>query len=207
MNTHYVIAREIDSAQLGHFSLAVQTGAITAAARTDEEILQFRWAGATNRAVVYEIGLTGVIATTAFAVGAISFKATAARAYTAAGSGGAAIAVTSDNMGTRTKKGNSSAAIRIATTTNLTAGTQSLDANDLGQLTTHSSGGVGAATPIIGSIYLPTTVLFKAAISDGQSPLYLRTDEGFVIRATVPATGVWTAGVYVKWAEVEPSGY
>ena len=207
MNSHYAIAREINSAQLGHFSLAVQTGAVAAGASADSEILQFRWDGATNRAVVYEIGLTGVYATTAFAVGAITFKATVARAYTAAGTGGGAIAVTSDNMGTRTKKGNSAAGIRIATTAALTAGTQSLDANDIGQITTHSSGGVGAATPIIGSIYLPKVTLFKASIGDGQSPLYLRTDEGFVVRATVPATGVWIAGVEVKWAEVEPAGY
>jgi hypothetical protein len=93
------------------------------------------------------------------------------------------------------------AEIRVATTAALTAGTKVLDTYDMGWIETHSSGGVGSATPIIGSIYLPTLRLFDAGA--GEHPLVLTANEGFVIRATVPATGVWNLGIEVSWSEPE----
>ena len=192
----------------GHYAVAVQTGAITAGASANSEIFQFRWDTAGKLAVITEVTVTGMIATTAFAAGAITIKATVARAYTANGSGGTAVEFGGDsnvdNAALRTNMNDSAASdFRIATTAALTAGTAVLEANDLGQITTHSSGGVGAATPIIGSIYLPVPYLFKADITNGQYPLILAADEGFVVRATVPITGVWTLGLLVKWAECD----
>ena len=191
-----------------YYSVAVQTGAIAAGAAANSEIFQFRWDNANYMAAITEVSLTGVIATTAFAAGAITFKMTISRAFTVDGSGGTALVFGGDsnvdNAALRTTFADSrSDDFRIATTAALTAGTQALEANDIGQITTHSSGGTEAATPIIGSIYLPTTTLFKADQMTGHYPLVLAADEGFVVRATVPATGVWIAGLLVRWAEVD----
>lgn len=191
-----------------YYSVAVQTGAIAAGAAANSEIFQFRWDNANYMAAITEVSLTGVIATTAFAAGAITFKMTISRAFTVDGSGGTALVFGGDsnvdNAALRTTFADSrSDDFRIATTAALTAGTQALEANDIGQITTHSSGGTEAATPIIGSIYLPTTTLFKADQTTGHYPLVLAADEGFVVRATVPATGVWIAGLLVRWAEVD----
>ena len=197
------MARTLQSlGALGHYTISVKTGAIGAGA--DSEIFHFRWTDTDDLAVIYEISLTGVYATTAFAVGGIDFKATVARAWTAVGSGGTALTMTGDQAALRTSMGTSLVGdARVATTAALTAGTKTLDTQDLGRITTHSSGGWSAATPIIGSIYLPKTVLFKADVASGEYPLILKEEEGFVVRATVPATGVWLAGILVKWAEVE----
>lgn len=196
----------------GHYAVAVATGAIGAGAAANSEVLQFRWDSSTSYALINEVIITGMRATTAFAAGTIDIKMTVARAYTADGSGGTALEFGGDsnvdNAALRTNMADSSVGdFRVATTAALTAGTASLEANDIGQIITHSSGGTGAATPIIGSIYLPHNVLFKADASAGLYPLVLAQNEGFVVRATVPGTGVWNLGFAVRWAEIETSKF
>lgn len=187
----------------GLYGVSTTTGAIGAGAGADSEVLHFRWTDTTKLAVIQEISLTGMRATTAFAAGAIDIKATRATAWTADGSGGTALTMTGVEGQFRTDYPLSVVGtIRISTTAALTAGTKTLDTNDFGRITTHSSGGVGSATPIIGSIYLPTTTLFFPDFASGQGALILEAQEGFVVRATVPATGVWNIGITVKWAEI-----
>ena len=192
----------------GHYGVSATTGAIAAGASANSEVLQFHWTSATHFALINEVVVTGMRATTAFAAGNIDIKLTVARSFTVAGSGGTEIEFGGDshidNAALRTSMTDSKIGdMRIASTAALTAGTQSLEDNDLGQIVTHSSGGAGAATPIIGSIYLPENVLFKADPSAGLYPLVLAENEGFVVRATVPITGVWNIGFRVRWAEIE----
>lgn len=192
----------------GQYAVAVATGAIAAGAGANSEVFHFRWTSTTNLAVIEEISVTGMRATTAFAVGTIDIKATRATSWTAVGAGGTALTLTDHEAQLRTSMDASLVGdARVATTAALTAGTKTLDTQDLGLVTTHSSGGVGSATPIIGSIYLPTTTLFKADVASGQSRLVLAANEGFVVRATVPATGVWNLGMLIKWSEVLPAHY
>ena len=186
---------------LGNYCVAVATGDIAAGMAANGELFQFRWTNTTNRGIVYEIGVTGMRASTAFAVGNIDLKATTARAWTAAGTGGTALTLTGDEATLRTDMGTALATARVSTTAALGAGTKTLDTQDLGLITTHSSAGWNGATPLIGSIYLPTTILFKADMVSSESPLILEAEEGFVVRGTVPATGVWNLGVVVKWIE------
>jgi hypothetical protein len=91
---------------------------------------------------------------------------------------------------------------RVSTTAALTAGTKTIDSQPIGMITSHSSGGVGSATPIIGSIYLPTPQLYKCDLASGEHPITLVQNEGLIIRSTVPATGVWVAGFTIKWMEL-----
>src|SRR3990167_1381188 len=193
---------------LGHYVVDVATGAIAAGMAANGELFQFRWTDDDNFAVINEIFVTGMRATTAFAVGAIDIKATKARSYTAVGSGGTALTLTTDEAKLRTNMGTSAVGdSRVATIGAWNAGTHALDTQDLGRITAHSSGGVGSASTIIGAIYLPTLSLFKADLASGEYPLILADNEGFVVRATVPATGVWNLGIRVKWAEIEPSKF
>lgn len=188
---------------LGEYAIAESTGAIAAGAAADSPIFYARNTHATNLAVIKEISIDGMYATTAFAAGGIALEAFIARGFTAENGtpGGTALTITGNNANLRT----SMAAIglgvvRISSTAALAAPTWTLDAQPIGRIHTHSSGGVGSATPIIGSIYLPKTELFKA---DGsQYPIVLAQNEGIAVLATVPGTGVWLAGIRLKWAEL-----
>jgi len=199
----HMVAKPCSYGALGHYSFAGVTGAIAAGAGASSEVFQFRWTSATSVAVITKILVNGMRATTAFAVGAIDLKATVARAWSADGSGGTGLTLTTNNQKLRTSTMGTTlvGAIRIATTAALTAGTKTLDTQDIGFISTHSSGGVGSATPIIGNIYLPTMELYRANAEAGEHPLVLEATEGFVVRATVPATGVWNLGISVQWAE------
>jgi hypothetical protein len=47
--------------------------------------------------------------------------------------------------------------------------------------------------------------LFALDVS-GEWPLVLVQNEGFIIRATVPATGTWEFGVLLEWSEIVTTG-
>lgn len=190
------------------YQITLLTGDIAAGAGAASEILQFRWSATSTGAaaklcLIQEIALTGMRASTAFAVGNIDIVATAARAYTANGTGGATATMTTNNAKLQTAMQTSSVGeIRVATTAALGAGTKTFDAQDLGRITTHSSGGTGSATPIVGNIHLPLLTLFNDDEADNEGPIVLATNEGFSIRATVPGTGVWSAGFKIRWIEL-----
>lgn len=200
----HVVAKPQSYGVFGHYQVALLSGDIGAGASADSELLQFRWTDTLRVANIHSVQVTGVRATTAFAAGVIDIKLTRATGWSAAGTGGTSLTLSGPAFELRqAAMGVTGAAdIRVATTAALGAGTKTLDTYDMGLITTHSSGGVGSATPIIGSIYLPTTELFGADIGSGEHPITLEANEGFVVRATVPATGVWNIGLVVKWSEV-----
>jgi hypothetical protein len=199
----HVISKPQDYGTLGHYQVSVQTGAIGAGMAANGELFQLRWTDATRLCVIQKISCNGLFASTAFTAGALTIAATIARSFTASGTGGTALTLTGDNAQLRSSMGASLVGdARVSTTAALGAGTKTLDTQNIGLITTHTSGGTGSATPIIGSIYLPTTELFLCDTDSGEHPIVLAQNEGIVIRATVPATGVWTAGFTIKWAEL-----
>jgi hypothetical protein len=197
-------AKPVPYSTFGHYQSSHQTGAIAAGMAANGELLQMRWVDATRLCLIHKVTITGMRATTAFAAGVIDIKVTRATGWSADGTGGTAITITAPNHKMRNSMGATlfSTGFRIATTAALGAGTKILDAHDFGTITTHSSAGVGAATPIIGSIYLPVYDIYEQDMADGEHPIVLAQNEGIVVRATVPATGVWNLGVTVKWSEV-----
>lgn len=202
-NGAHGIAKPCAYGSLGHYVVDAQSGAIAAGAGSDSPVFSFRWGDATRLAVVTEISITGMRATTAFAAGAIDIKATIARSFSASDTGGTSILPAANMSEMRTSMGTTLLTdLRISSTAALGAGTRTLDTQNLGQITTHSSAGWQGATPIVGSIYLPRNDLFLANVDKGEHPLVLAQNEGFIVRATVPGTGVWNIGVRVKWAEV-----
>lgn len=199
-----VTSRPIDHGALGHYKLSTVTGAMAAGAAT-RTIFYLRWTDASRLCVITKLSIDGLIATTAFAAGQILVRAWVARAFTAENGtpGGTALTLTGHNAKQRTGMGSALMGVaRVATTAGLADGTWALDSNSIGLINTHSSGGVGSATPIIGSIYLPKFELLNPDGGDGEHPLVLAQNEGLIVQVTVPATGVWTAGVSTRWAEV-----
>lgn len=199
----HVISKPQAFGTLGHYQVSVQTGAIAAGMAANGELFQLRWTDSTRLCVIHKISCNGLFATTAFTAGALTLRATIARSWSVSGSLGTALTLTGDQASLRTSMGTSLVGdARVSTTAALGAGTKTLDTQDVGLITTHTSGGTGSATPIIGSIYLPVYDLFECDIADGEHPIVLSQNEGIVIRATVPATGVWTAGFTIKWSEL-----
>lgn len=193
----------IDVGSLGQYQISVVSGAIAAGMASNGELLHVRWTDATRLCIPLKLECTGMRATTAFAAGAIDIESIIARSWSADGTGGTAATLTGNNQKLRTSFGSSlMGTVRFPTTAALGAGTKTFDSQAIDRITTHSSGGVGSATPIIGSIFLTKTELFEQDIADGEHPLVFAQNEGIVVRATVPATGVWNIGFTFKWAEV-----
>lgn len=186
----------LDPGSLGTYRVSLLSGTMAAGLAANSEVFQFRWTDATRVCVVERVicdGLAG--SATAFTAGFAKLDLLAARSWSADGSGGTAATITGNNGKLRTSHGTTLlGAARIASTGALTAGTKTLDSQGLGQV----SFSIGTAAS---AIYVqPNTYLIGEDIGV-QHPLVLAQNEGFVIRATVPATGTWQVGFTVHWTE------
>lgn len=195
-------ARPVDHGALGHYGVGLLSGVLPAALAANSEIFQFRWSDATRYAVIRKVRISASVTTTFFAAGVpIQIDLVKATGWSAAGSGGTRVTPAA-LMKKRTSMGSSLVAtsdIGISTTAALTAGTKTLE--------TYALSTVVAAGPITaslnGSIIAPGTLLWQAEVGDGEHPLVLAQNEGFVIRSVaVPATGTWQVAIAVDWAEV-----
>lgn len=178
---------------VGNFGLDLVTGVMAAGLAANSEIFQWRWTDATRFCAIRSVSLfAGSIV--AFAAGAFQFELVPARGFTVDGTGGATATITTNNGKLRTNYGTTllTSAPRIATTQALGVGTKTLDAQGIGM--------IGGSVPAVAGnpLVSPAAELKRAA----GFPLILAANEGFVIRATVPATGTWTGGVNVEWDEV-----
>lgn len=196
------VSRPVDHGALGAFCIGMRTGILPAALAANAEIFQFRWSDATRLCVVRKIRISASVSTTFFAAGVpLQIDLVKATGWSAAGSGGtraspAALLKRRTSMGSSLVAAND---IGISSTAALTAGTKTLETLALSSIV--------KACPITasldGTIIEPGTILWQAEVSDGEHPLVLAQNEGFVITVPgVPATGTWTAGITVDWAEV-----
>jgi len=188
--------RPLDYGALGSYRLSLLSGTMAAGLAANSEVFQFRWSDATRICVVTSIiwdGLSG--SATSFAAGFGKVDVLAARSWTADGSGGTPATLTGNNQKQRTSMGTTLlGAARISSTAALTAGTKTLDAQAIAQY----SATFGTTTS---TQWMPMVDLFHAD-PGSESPLVLAQNEGFVIRATVPATGTWQFGCTVTWTEL-----
>lgn len=195
-------ASPFDSGALGHYTYGGFSGILPAALAANSEIFQFRWSDATRLCLINEVKISAIVSTTMFAAGVpVQIDMVKATGWTAAGSGGTR-ATPAALLKKRTSMGSTLIAasdIGIATTAALTAGTKTLE--------TIALAAIVAAGPITGNlngeIIAPGTILYRGEVGDGQHPLTLAQNEGFVIRSVaVPATGTWTVAIQVDWTEV-----
>jgi hypothetical protein len=197
-----VTARPVNYGALGMYRLGATSGTIAAALAANSELFQFRWPDASNLALVYKVNISAGLNVAATAAGLVSLVMTAARTWTAAGSGGTRLTLTGNNCKLRTSMGTTLVNdAGIATTGALTAGTKTLDATNLAAVAFAIL--TGAITTVVSGTILPPTDLFASG-TEGDHPLVLAQNEGFVIRngaTAFPASATWHLGVNVLWAE------
>lgn len=188
----------------GYYKLGATSGTVAAALAANSEIFQFRYVTAASRlALVYAVYISAGANVAATAAALCAFRLTAARSWTAAGSGGTRLTLTGNNVKLRTSMATSEVNdAGISTTGALTAGTKTLDSTDLGSV----SFGIltGAITVQVPGIILPKIDLLEIS-QQGNHPLLLANQEGFVIRTganAFPATMTWSFSVAVVWGEV-----
>ena len=186
----------------GYFRVGAVSGTMAVSLGAGAELFQFRYVTAASRiALVRKVTISASANVAATTAALLSFLMTAARSWTAAGSGGTRLTLTGDNASLRTSLGTSEVNdAGISTTAGLTAGTKTLDTTNLAAVA--FSPITGAITVAVTFPLLPQTVLFDA---QGQHPLVLANQEGFVIRngaVAFPAGMTWQFAVNVEWAEV-----
>jgi hypothetical protein len=189
--------RPMDYGALGSYRVGALSGTMAAGLAANAEVFQFRWTDATRICVVTSVDWNGLSGSaTAFTAGFAQVSLWIARSWTADGAGGTAVTPTGNNNKMRTSMSASLlGSARISSTAALTAGTKTLDANSVGNY----SASIGTTTS---QQWLPQTQLWHAN-PGSQSPLIMAQNEGFVIRASVPATGTWQFGITVAWTELE----
>lgn len=179
---------------LGEYSMSLASGTIAAGASAASPIFSFRYGGK-GIAIVKRVTINVYTRDTAFTAGDGIFRLFAARSFTASDSGGTAATLTTNNGKLRTSFATTAVSdIRISSTAALTAGTRTLDATALAT----------ATVPVAGTVTytkLVDDLILWSKPTAGDYPLAVATNEGFVISATVPATGTWSASVTVEWAE------
>jgi len=197
-----VTGRPTDYGALGHYRISMTSGTMAVSLGANAELFQFRWPDATRFAVVYRIWFSAGANVAATGAALASFRATIARAWTAAGSGGTRATLTGNNQKLRTNMGVTLVNdIGISTTGGLTAGTKTLDAQDVGGIAVGI--GTGAITVSVSLEIVPHTELFSA-YSDQDHPIVCAQNEGFVVRsgAVMPAGMTWHFQAGCQWAEV-----
>jgi hypothetical protein len=165
--------------------VTVFSGVVAAGASADSEIATIRWTHATQKLNLLAVVISAAVGGTAFTAGAANFRLTKATSWTVDGTGGGTSTLTGTNAKLDTAiTGQATPTIRVATTAALGAGTKTLDDTDIGGIR------FTAPATVTHTQLITDVVLFSDAIS-GARPVVLNTNEGMVIRATVPATGTW----------------
>lgn len=190
----------------GGYRLSMQSGTMAVSLGANSEIFQFRYVTAASRVcLVHGISISAgsnVAATTAVLA---AFRATIARGWTVAGTGGTRASLTTNNQKLRTSFATSEVSdAGISSTGALTAGTKTLDAQDIGSVAFGI--GTGAITAGPSLILCPKTNLMGDFVGGLAFPIVLGNQEGFVIRTganAFPAGMTWTFGVDVAWSEVQ----
>lgn len=189
-----------DVGSLGAYAVASLSGTIAAGSAANANVFSMRYAGAAGTfALIRRVLINAIDITTAFTAGEVIFKMFVARSFSASDSGGTSLLSTTNCMKTG-MAASGMAAIQIANTGALTAGTRTLDTQPVGVLVNAI-----AATANIPLLAAPAPPIFDAT-PPGKWPLVLATSEGFVIQSTVPATGTWVFSAQVDWEEVNAFG-
>ena len=191
-----VTVRPMDYGALGSYRTSGISGTMAAGLAGNSEVFQFRWTDATRLAVITSVTLDGLSGSaTAFTAGFGRVYMTIARNWSADGSGGTSLLPVTNDGKMRTSMGTSlTNALRIASTAALGAGTKTLDAQAVGQ--------VSLSFGTVVSVQYSDPVDLWHVDPGVEHPIVLAANEGFSVRAVVPATGTWQFGMTCTWTEV-----
>lgn len=214
--------RPIDVGSLGAYQISYTSGTMAAGLGAAAPIFSVRWGDATRTMLVRRLAFMAQNAGTAFTAGLTTFDMIVARAFTVSDTGGAAVVLTTNQAKKRTSFGSSLVTdMRGSTTATLSAGTRTLDtlpmvtAFGAVQATATNFVFFPADNGPMTAAAIAATGNYGACPADlwypeiGNSwPLVLVQNEGFIVRATVPATGTWRFSIQLEWAEVSATaGY
>lgn len=186
--------RPIDVGALGSYAIDTVTGTMAAGLAAASPVYSFRWGNVSNLALIRAVRVS-MNSLTAFTAGVGLFELVVARNFTTSDTGGVSVLPVGDSQKRRTTFGTTLITdLRQSTTATLVAGVRTLDTRPLST--------VSFTVPVTAiANHLPMSVLWLPDFS-GEWPLVLTQDEGFIIRATVPATGTWTMHANVEWCEI-----
>lgn len=189
----------------GAYRLSLASGTMAVSLVANSEIFQFRFVTAASRvALIHGISISAAVNVAATTAVLALFRATIARAWTAAGTGGTRAVLTTNNSKLRTSHATSEVNdAGISSTAALTAGTKTLDTSDIGAVS--FAFGTGAITTGVSLTLVPKTNLMGEFMGSLAFPIVLANQEGFVIRNganAFPAGATWTFSVDVAWSEV-----
>jgi hypothetical protein len=178
-------------------SVASRSGALTGLA-ANVAIFSFRNLSA-NALIVRRVGV-GFLTTTAFtAAQEVAFGLKFARAFTGSDSSGTAIALTGSNCKQRSSLASlTSVDCRISAAAALTAGTKTLDTNDLGVVGFYSNAAGASLSPSLNNLL---------SHDEGDYPLVLAQNEGFNIMSLVALGAAGVGVAYVNMEVAEATGY
>jgi hypothetical protein len=190
-----VTLRAEDYGALGNYSVGANSGIMAAGLAANSPIVSFRWADATNLCLIKKIQFSAAAGATAFAAGLANFKWFIARSFSAVDTGGSSFLPSTNFNKLRATMGttllNSLLASQTAT---LTAGTRTKDTNPFAAT-------IAGVPAVIGQQLVPPGTLIYER-KPGEFPLILVQNEGIILEATVPATGVWGFTMNIDWTEI-----
>lgn len=184
------------------YSIGLSSGVMAAALGANTELVQWRWADAFRFCAIRKIRMSACVSTTFFAAGVPwQVDIVKCNTWTAAGTGGTRAPI----LGGYKKRQNMDASLLLAgdvgvsTTAGLTAGTKVLEGVPMAAMVAPlPTAGPG------GTIMAADTILWQHEVGDGEHPLVLHQNEGFVIRnVAIQALGVWQFRVQIDWLETE----
>ena len=182
---------------LGQYSLGVSLGFVNQA--TTGEIFQFRWTNATNICCIQRLSLLGISSAAQTALVVVQVDIIKATGWSGQGTGTTAVDMTGGTNKRRTGMPTSLIAagdIRYSGVP-LGAGTKTLETNSLASILATGSG----------NPQFPYGRVIESKPGDGEYPLVLAANEGFVVKVIQNTTGAngiaWS--VNVDWLETAQS--
>lgn len=206
-------ARPIDYTGLGHYQLAMNSGTLAATLAAAAPVFVFRWlpSDSSKLAVVSYISLQFQALTlfTAPTLTDFGFDAYVGRSWTVGPTIGThtAATLTGNNAKCRTSMATSQQTtanqVIVAGTGLIIVGTVTYDANAFAN-SIGDSQRVNPAAPTEEQQVNDPTLIYSPNAANGEHPLVLANQEGFILRnrAVWPAAGTGIVAVQVRWAEV-----
>ena len=196
-NWHMASDYPIDHTDGGSFQVLAKSGALIAGLAANAPIISFRFASTALIAIVRRVKLSAWTNAAGFTAGMAAFDLYPARSFTVEDTGGLLAAISGNTGKLRTSGMQASAAhLRVADTGALGLGTRSLDAQP-------SDSVIAAAATVANTVFASNLTAFMAI----DHPLVLDNLEGFVVQASVPATGTWSFAAHITWDEVQKASY
>lgn len=201
-------AHPVEPTMNGHFSVGLLSGIMPLALGVNTEIVQFRWTDAFRYALIHKVVLNACVSTTFFAAAPPwQVDMVKCNTWTAAGTAGTRISPAALFKKRRTQGASLVLAgdIAISSTVALGAGTKVLEGTPMSAVVAP----LPITTSLDGTMMGPSgnssgVPIFQADMEDGECPLILHQNEGFVIRnIAINGIGTWTFNCQIDWSEVD----